>query len=685
MLKRERKRKMRSDFKSLQSVLLSIALISTLTLAFVSLPASAPIGNTYEKFGPRVDNILIKIYQGRDAEFGAFKTGEVDIIDWPVDFDTYIDLTAHPDEFVPYDVTSYDMYNLEMNCINWPTSDVNVRRAIAYVVNKELFFTTQLKSFSGSLMDTPIASEWTTWYNDFTEKYAFNRATAAQVLLDGGYYDDDSDGVREYHNATGSYELTPLLFYIRNDDPDRLAFGRDYVLPELLALGLPVASHVAPKTVCWEEVMRYPYNYHLYTGGWGPWIDPDYLYDMYHSKFGIEWYEAQRDWCNNYVFFTNSTFDDWAEQLKFAPTKGDAILPSMKCQEILMDQVPMVPGWHTAGAYATSKNYVGQGETYTGLPWVGMVNTTVISGMGNAGVNGFFSFLNAHPEGYERGGTIRYGFMTPADVFNPIHADFYWDWEVLNKVYDFLISANPVDAAGVDIPWMAKSWTTETWDNAGQPATKFTFQLYDNILWHDNVKFTAHDVNFTLYYHRAAFSPLFYPYVLDLHHCVILDDYTIEVYYGVQSVWALHWVAGLPVIPKHIWENIPPELSRTQGEFETTGKLTGSGPFRFVSESPQSILLTANPTYFRKLVRPDYYSVGEPIPTHDTDVDGDDFGMAVGHFGCFYPWPHPDRDPWCDVNKDLIVDIDDVMEIGVRYLKTKYYPYWQGYPNYYAP
>jgi len=681
---------MHSGFKRLNGILLSTVLISILTSAFMSVPVTAPTGSGYEMFGPRVDNILIRIFQGRDTEFGAFYSGDpataIDIIDWPLDQGTYQKLRAEPDKFVTADLTSYDMYNLEMQCLKWPTSDVNVRRAIACLINKEKFFTTQLKSFSGVLLDTPIAPEWTTWFNDNTEKWVFNRTRAAEILTKAGYYDDDGDPQREYHNSTGRYELPPLKFYIRDDDPDRLAFGQSYLLPELLGVGLPVESHIAPKTTCWEAVMKYPYDYNLYTGGWGPWRDPDYLYDMYNSKFGIDWYNAKRDWCNNYVFFTNSTFDNWSNQLKFAATQELAEEPCMRCQEILMDQVPMVPGWHSAGALAYRKNYMGDETPYAGRPWTGMVNTVVISGMGVAGLNGLWSFVNAHTEGYERGGTIRYGFMNPADVYNPVHADFYWDWEVLNKIYDFLISSDPVDPAGIDIPWMAKGWSIGTWHpTPTTTATNITLSLYDNILWHDNVKFNAQDVNFTLYYHRAAYSPLFYPYVLDWDHCVIHDDYTVTVYYKVQSVWALHWLGGVPIIPKHIWEKIAPANSRTGGEFETTGKLTGSGPFRFVSKSPQSILLAANPTYFRKLIRPDYYTTGQPIPTQDGDVDADDFGMAVGHYGCKYiagAWPHP-VDQWADVNKDRQVELDDIMEIAVRFLKVKYYPYKSGYPNYY--
>jgi len=675
---------MRCNVKTLGSILLSMVLISTLTLAFTSFPATAQ-GETYERFGPRVDNLLIKVYlAGRDAEFEALRTGQIDIIDWPLDYTTYTQLLADPDHFVVEPLTMIDMYNLEMNCIKWPTSDVYVRRAIAHLFNRTRFLQLQLKSFSGVMLDSPIASEWEQWHNDYVRQYPFDRATAYSILTAGGYWDDDGCGFREYHNSTGRYKLPPLKFYIRSDDPDRLVWGRDYMLYELLAAGLPVEDHIAPKTVCWEAVMKMPYNYHLYTGGWGPYRDPDFLYDQYHSLFGIEYWKASRDWANNYVFFTNSTFDYWAEKLKFAPDVATAQEGCMKCQEILMDQVPMIPGWHSAGAIGYRKNYnnIWSGEErYWNKPWKGIVNTKVISGMGTGGANGWWTFLSAHAEGFERGGTMRYGFMTDADVLNPVQADFYWDWEALNKVYDFLITCDPY--TGEDIPWLAKSWTIDTWEvSPGKLASKFTLKLYDNILWHDNQQFTSYDVAFTFQYMKDAYASLFYPLVLDFDHADTPDPYTVVIYYKVLSMFGLHWIGGIPMIPQHIWQDILPTQSREKGEYETTGKLTGTGPYRFVSrEKGQWLLLEANPTFFRKVVRPDWYTPGQSVPYWNGKIDLDDFMATVGHFGCTYSWPHSTIDPWADVNKDLVVDLDDIMEIGVRYGQTGYS---KGYPGYYG-
>jgi len=697
---------LQNKFETFKRLFPALALILILTLTFMPVEVSAPTA-TYQKFGPRVDYLHITVYTaGRDVEFGAFRSGAIDIVDWPLDKTTYDSISKNPD-YIVENLTMADMYNLEMNCMKWPTSDVNFRRAIAHTINKTGFYQTVLKSFSGELMDSPIPQHagLDEYYEPNTVKYEYNTAKAADILDKAGYKDWDGCGKRDYKSPTNGtiYKIPPLKFYIRLDDPDRDKIGT-WIELELAALQIPLEAHHALKTVCWTEVMMMPYDYHLYTGGWGPWRDPDYMYDMYHRKFGIEW--LPKSWANNYVFFTNSTFDTWAQQLKFAPNRASAIGPAKMCQKILMENVPMVPLWHSAGASALRAKYgdfAGEGK-YKGRSWLGSVNSLVISGMSNPTLNCRWTFMNAHAEGFERGTndvdnvpmTIRYGFMTDADVLNPVHADFYWDWEVLDKIYDYLTLANPF--TGEEIPWMTTEVPVpETWSGPSGPATKLTFHLRNNILWHDGKQFTSADVKFTIEYLKAAFSPLFYFFVADVDHIDIIDTYTVAVYFKVQTCWALHWMSNFPMIPKHVWEPIPPGVSREQGEYETTkkvdpitgietGKLTGTGPFRFVSRKVSEwLLLEDNPIYFRKLVRPDFCRLGgtPPVaqPYPDGRVDILDFLTAAGHFGCSHPWDHSTWDPIADATKDLTVDIDDIMEIGVRFGDTGYV---DGYPPYYG-
>lgn len=61
-----------------------------------------------------------------------------------------------------------------------------------------------------------------------------------------------------------------------------------------------------------------------------------------------------------------------------------------------------------------------------------------------------------------------------------------------------------------------------------------------------------------------------------------------------------------------------------------------------------------------------YGGVIQPIP--DKRVDIDDFSIPIIHFGCRGPdWPHPTWDSVADVTENLIVDLDDIMTVGVHF------------------
>jgi ABC-type transport system substrate-binding protein len=143
----------------------------------------------------------------------------------------------------------YDYYDIDINNNLWPTSNVDFRRAIAYLVNYEQFYTTVLRAYSGTLMNSIIWSEWTKWYNPNAKKYSYSPNTAKSILDAAGFKDWDADGDREYKNETGTYDLPPLIFYAREDDPFRKSLG-DMIDQELTANGIPVEYHVASGDTC---------------------------------------------------------------------------------------------------------------------------------------------------------------------------------------------------------------------------------------------------------------------------------------------------------------------------------------------------------------------------------------------------------------------------------------------------
>lgn len=172
----------------------------------------------------RLDNVLITIYGTQQAEIADFELGKIDIMDWPIDLETY-NLIKNDPAYVCPPLTMYDVYDIDINNLVWPTSDTNFRRALVYLVDYEDFYTTVLGAYSGTLMDNIIFSEWTKWYNPSTQKYYFNTTMADQILNEAGYIRATPGGVRHYHNSTGDYPLPALEFYAREDDPFRKSLG----------------------------------------------------------------------------------------------------------------------------------------------------------------------------------------------------------------------------------------------------------------------------------------------------------------------------------------------------------------------------------------------------------------------------------------------------------------------------
>jgi hypothetical protein len=83
----------------------------------------------------------------------------------------------------------------------------------------------------------------------------------------------------------------------------------------------------------------------------------------------------------------------------------------------------------------------------------------VVSGEGVGLETGYF-FLNAYKVG---GGPIVYGIKTPPNELNIVYSSWYYDYQVLERVYEGVgVDVPPYDLS-VDQGGFLKSWTTGTW------------------------------------------------------------------------------------------------------------------------------------------------------------------------------------------------------------------------------
>jgi peptide/nickel transport system substrate-binding protein len=143
-------------------------------------------------------------------------------------------------------------------------------------------------------------------------------------------------------------------------------------------------------------------------------------------------------------------------------------------------------------------------------------------------------------------------------------------------MYEMLVG---VDKDFNPTPQIAESWETSP------DGLVWTYHIRHGMLWHDNVSVTAEDVNWT--YNLIISDPvagaLSSDYLRNVTDCRALDAYTLQITTEVPKATMLSIV--IPIMPKHLWMNVPSNKLTSTDVFDTAyfpnGPI-GSGPWRLV-------------------------------------------------------------------------------------------------------
>jgi ABC-type transport system substrate-binding protein len=606
-------------------VAIAILCVST----FGVLPAAAwvyPDGTSdgkFELYGPHNCSLLVRLFADEEAEWREFDRGTIDITDWPLT-PAWINTWKTDPRFILADYGGeYGYFILDMNhngtVLHWdgirrdnPLTDINMRIAIAYAVNRSYIVHDICEDLALPMWTvippafgyahpqikpggTLEALTYGGWMGDLT---------AGKAALEAGHFRlADPDGYRYWDkNNNGQYdgpsEWVQIIVYARSDSLQRLAFA-DYLVPKLRDdYKLRVDYHPQPRPVCSDEVFGAK-RYHLYTGGWilsGP--EPDFLYDLYHID--NYWHPGKPP---NYGWYggDDALLCQYAYDAKFAPSEALSLGNATKFQERFAGMATAAPLWCASGVKAFRK-LADNGEA-----WKGVVNEQ------GFGINSWYSTLNMHPDtNYYWTGTMTYGFKTlSVDWLNPVYAEWYWDYEVIGRIYDVLGGRNASMKVS-RVEQLANWWEAGEWVDPvdGQTKTKVTFTLRPDVYWTDGTPVSIADVWFTfielvdILESKDLIPPWWYPTVSMFKSYYIKDAYTMEILMDVYSVWALGWVLGTVVLPKHVWK--PIALASTQAnnlihEQCPDPNLIGTGPFRLASYVEGSTILMV-PNYKGSIV-----------------------------------------------------------------------------------
>lgn len=132
------------------------------------------------------------------------------------------------------------------------------------------------------------------------------------------------------------------------------------------------------------------------------------------------------------------------------------------------------------------------------------------------------------------------------------------------------------------VPQLAERW--ETPDNV-----TYIFHLRRNVTFHDNAPVTAEDVKFTFEHLMDPKTGSPFGAILKgtIDHIEVIDPNRVK-FVLVRPVAPFLTSITAPILPKHI-------ISKNM-DFST--RLVGSGPFKFVSQSPTEIVLEPNKHYY---------------------------------------------------------------------------------------
>jgi ABC-type transport system substrate-binding protein len=613
--------------RTLLVVLLFGVLAVTIVPAYGWVIPPNPAGEDYkyELFGPHIKGINITIYSGTTSEWIAMDAGQLDLEDWVLDGSHYMawETPAGPFTVANYSgEAGYFLWDINNNAtyqlptggpyIHNPTSELLLRRAIAACVNRSY-----MVDYTGGLVlpiYTPVPAYMAGYINPSVPTYGgyVGNLTFANQLLDNNGYTVDGNGWRidpVSQGGTGA-ELN-LVIYSRQGD--RNILGNDL---NAMLNAVKIKTTYYPNTPRAQVTGPVFANetFNLYTGGWtgiGP--DPDFICDLYN---GSNYYHPGSP--PNYDNVNYPETNANATTVKLAPTIAVGTAACLDFQYWFAYYAAAVPVWSYSGVKAYRNAPVEGGGN-----WTNLVNEKRI------GVNSWWSTLDMRQVGNEYPNNYtHYGFSTTVTTQNVVYAQWYWDTEVLSRIYDRGYARDPYTLQWT-VPQLYKNYVVGSWIDAvtHEIKTSVTVTLRPDAYWQDGQPVTLADVYYTLVEIRKDLlakgfpPPSWYPTVQYMRSVQIVDPYTIQILLDVQSVWAAGWVIGSTIIPKHIWKPIVDASTLLNPVIQGNtpdANIIGTGPFRWVSglgdTVSSTVVLAANTpgSIVNNVTSPGYY-LYEPV------------------------------------------------------------------------
>ena len=187
-----------------------------------------------------------------------------------------------------------------------------------------------------------------------------------------------------------------------------------------------------------------------------------------------------------------------------------------------------------------------------------------------------------------KGGILKVAFSADPAGFDPSMGPSGMSHVVIEQVYSTLMSVDPDAVPYADLA---------TGYEASDDGLTYTFKLRDGVKFHNGDPLTAEDVKFTFDRLSAKDSAYSYKSQIETIKSVdVVDPLTVKFTLTVPTGPFLTYMAfpGSSIVPKKLVES----------GHDLNAQPVGSGPFKFVSYQPRSMVK------FEK--NPDFYEAGKP-------------------------------------------------------------------------
>lgn len=283
----------------------------------------------YWEGAPKINKIQVKTVKDANSLQAELQSGGVDVAPLPTNLspDTITNLGNNPNLNVQKFNGSNIQY-LQFNTEKKPLDNVKLRQAVAYGVDRKKIID-QLLAGQATIAHSILPAE--SWAYDAGTKYEFDPEKAKQLLKESGY---NGESIK-FMFSSGSKATSQYVQVMQN---------------QLKEIGLNVEVAPLEGSVLRQNMAKGEYQ--MNTGVWiGGNQDPIFLKDLF-ATMAIPGDNVR---CCNRSRYSNEEVDELVKEAINASDREVAKEKWFKVQEIVSNDVPMIPLWYPANMVIANK------------------------------------------------------------------------------------------------------------------------------------------------------------------------------------------------------------------------------------------------------------------------------------------------------------------------------------------